>query len=137
MGASQIRLLFPIRPCREGCPDPSPFELSSPCPYLVELINATRMTVGYTMGVEPSGRELLVVVIKGTFALPKPGEEVRLHETQLPLVMADTFTGEPGLSSPVYEADFAPRKPMCDVLLIGSAHVRFRMAQSWQLAITE
>ncbi len=33
----------------------------------MELINATRMQAGYTMGMEPSGRELLVVVIKGTF----------------------------------------------------------------------
>jgi len=37
----------------------------------LELINATRMVAGYTMGIEPSGRELLVVVIKGTFHLPK------------------------------------------------------------------
>jgi hypothetical protein len=88
----------------------------------MELINDTRMVAGYNMGLEPSGRELLVVVIKGSFVLPKPGEQVRLHEEQLPLVMADTFTGEPGFSAPVYEVDFAPRKPSCDVLLLGSAH---------------
>ena len=62
----------------------------------MELINATLMLAGYTMGIEPSGRELLVVVIKGTFHLPRNGEEVRLHEEQLPLVMANTFTGERG-----------------------------------------
>ena len=62
----------------------------------MELINATRMVAGYNMGLESSGRELLVVVIKGTFVLPKPGEQVRLHDEQLPLIMADTFTGEPG-----------------------------------------
>jgi hypothetical protein len=88
----------------------------------MELVNATRMTAGHNMGLEPSGRELLVVVIKGTFALPKPGESVRLHDEQQPLIMADTFTGEPGFSAPVYEVDFAPRKPACDVLLVGSAH---------------
>lgn len=88
----------------------------------MELVNATRMITGYTMGLEPSGRELLVVVIKGTFVLPRAGEPVRLHEEQLPLVMADTFTGEPGQSAPVYEVDFAPRKKACDVLLVGSAH---------------
>ena len=87
----------------------------------MELINATRMTAGYNMGLEPSGRELLVVVIKGTFVLPKPGEQVRLHDEQLPLIMADTFTGEPGFSAPVYEIDFAPRKHACDVLLVGHA----------------
>ena len=88
----------------------------------MELINATRMTAGYNMGLEPSGRELLVVVIKGTFVLPKPGEQVRLHDEQLPLIMADTFTGEPGFSAPVYEIDYAPRKRACDLLLVGSAH---------------
>lgn len=88
----------------------------------MEVINATRMAVGYTMGLEPSGRELLVVVIKGTFVLPKPGEAVRLADEQLPLVMADTFTREPGSSAPRCEIDFAPRKRACDVLLVGSAH---------------
>lgn len=88
----------------------------------MELINATRMVAAYTMGVEPSGRESLVVVVKGTFRLPKDGEDVRLHEKQVPLVMADTFTGEPGFSAPQYEVDFAPKKPRCDVILLGSAH---------------
>jgi hypothetical protein len=88
----------------------------------MELINATRMTAGYNMGLEPSGRELLVAVIKGTFVLPKPGEQVRLHDEQLPLVMVDTFSGEPGFSAPLHEVDYAPRKPVCDVLLAGSAH---------------
>lgn len=74
------------------------------------------------MGMEPSGRELLVVVVKGTFHLPKSGEEARLHEQQLPLIMADTFTGEPGFSAPYYEVDFAPRKLKCDILLQGSAY---------------
>lgn len=87
----------------------------------MELINATRMVAGYNMGLEPSGRELLVVVIKGTFVLPKPGEQVRLADEQLPLVMANTFTGEPGFSAPVLEIDFAPRKRACDVLLTGHA----------------
>jgi hypothetical protein len=88
----------------------------------MELINSTRMVAGYTMGLEPSGRELLVVVVKGTFEIPKNGEPVRLANEQLPLVMADTFTGEPGSSAPVYEVDFAPRKHRCDVLLNGSAY---------------
>jgi hypothetical protein len=88
----------------------------------MELINATRMQAGCTMGLQPDGRELLVIVIKGTFALPRPGEQVRLHDEQMPLVTADSFTGEPGLSAPVLEVDFAPRKPACDVLLLGSAY---------------
>jgi hypothetical protein len=88
----------------------------------MQLINSTRLVAGYTMGAEPSGRELLIVVVKGTFQIPENGEPVRLAAEQVPLVMADTFTGEPGLSAPVYEADFALRKHRCDVLLNGSAH---------------
>lgn len=87
----------------------------------MQFINATRMTAGYNMGLEPSGRELLVVVVKGTFVLPKSGEPLRLADEQLPLIMADTFTGSPGFSAPVQEIDFAPRKHRCDVLLTGHA----------------
>lgn len=91
----------------------------------MELINATRMLAAYTMGVEPSGRERLVLAVKGTFRFPVDGERpdhFALHDKQEPLVMADTFTGEPGFSAPVYEADFAYHKPRCDILLLGSAH---------------
>ena len=88
----------------------------------MELLNATKMIVGYTQGMLPDGRELLVVVIKGTFDLPKNGENARLSAVQLPLVEADTFTGEPGFSAPLYESDYAPVKPNCDVILNGSAY---------------
>ncbi len=89
----------------------------------MELINSTRMVAGYTMGMEPSGRELLVVVVKGTFRMPAtPGERLRLHEEQAPLVMSDVFFGAPGLSAPRYESDFAPHKRRCDVLLNGHAY---------------
>ena len=88
----------------------------------MELINATRMTAAYTMGMEPSGRELLVVVIKGTFELPHtPDQPLHLAAEQLPMVMADTFTGEPGFSAPLYEVDFAPCKQ------IGRASCRERV----------
>jgi hypothetical protein len=80
------------------------------------------MPAAYTMGMESSGRELLVVVVKGTFRIQQNGEVAELADEQLPLVMADTFSGEPGFSAPVYEADFPPVKPCCDVLLNGSAY---------------
>src|SRR5579864_6902793 len=89
----------------------------------MELINATRMVAGYTMGMEPSGRELLVVVVKGTFRTPtERGARLQLAEEQVPLVMSDTFFGEPGLSAPKHEVDFAPRKLRCDILLNGHAY---------------
>ena len=88
----------------------------------MELLNATKMQAGYTMGMQPDGRELLVVVVKGTFVIPKGMEEPKLAEEQFPLIEADTFTGEPGLSAPVYESDYTPVKRRCDVLLLGSAY---------------
>lgn len=89
----------------------------------MELLNATKMQAGYTMGMAPDGRESLVVVVKGTFRFPeKPDQEPVLADEQVPLVMADTFEGEPGFSAPVYESEFPPKKPKCDVLLNGSAY---------------
>ncbi|NOQ63958.1 MAG: DUF2169 domain-containing protein [Methyloprofundus sp.] len=88
----------------------------------MDLLNSTQMQAGYTMGMEPSGRELLVVVVKGTFTIPQHGEEAKLAEEQIPLIEADTCTGEAGFSAPIYEADYAPIKAKCDVLLLGSAY---------------
>lgn len=90
----------------------------------MRLDNLTDMQAGYTMGVDKDAREHLVVCIKGTFNLPKNGKAPQLAEEQVPLVEADTFTGEAGLSAPVYESDFAPGKPRCDILLNGSAYAR-------------
>lgn len=88
----------------------------------MELLNATSLAAAFTQGLEPSGRESLVVIAKGTFDLPLDGSEARLLATQQPLLMADTFHGEPGLSAPLQEMDFAPFKPFCDVLVQGKAH---------------
>src|SRR6267142_1855419 len=88
----------------------------------MDFVNETKVVAGWTMGFEKDGREFLVVPIKATFELPAPGEEPRLAEAQVPLTEADEFTGEPGLSAPLYETDYAHRKPMCDVLLNGSAY---------------
>jgi len=88
----------------------------------MDLINATKMQASYTMGIEPDGRELLVVVVKGTFNIPKDGGEPTLLEQQVPLIDADVCTGEPGYSAPLYEIDYAPYKGHCDVLLNGNAY---------------
>jgi len=88
----------------------------------VQFSNETKVAAGWTMGFDPDGRELLVVAIKATFTIPRDGDEPRLADTQVPLVEADEFTGVPGLSAPIYESDYAHRKPRCDVLLNGSAY---------------
>ena len=88
----------------------------------MEIVNATGMSVAWTQGLDPDGTERALVVVKGTFDIPRGGGEVQLAPEQLDFVYADTFTGEPGESAVVYESDFAPSKPRCDVLLLGHAH---------------
>ena len=41
----------------------------------MNLLNATKFPAAVTMGLESSGRELLVVLVKATFALPADGGE--------------------------------------------------------------
>ena len=89
----------------------------------MELLNSTRMVAGYTLGLEPDGRESLVVVVKGTFRFPtEQGARLQLDEEQLPLLTSDVFFGPPGASAPRYEVDFAPCKRACDILLNGHAY---------------
>lgn len=88
----------------------------------MEFVNETKVEAGWTFGFEPDGRELLVIAIKATYTIPENGAESVLTDEQVPLTEADQFTGEPGLSAVKYETDYAHRKPMCDVLLNGSAY---------------
>ncbi len=88
----------------------------------MELINTTNFQAGFTLGMDPDGRERVVVVVKGTYQLPTTDCEPELATEQAPLVVADEFSGEPGFSATIYEADFAPFKPRCDVLFNGSAY---------------
>jgi hypothetical protein len=62
-----------------------------------------------------------VVVIKGTFQWNAAGA-VTLAEEQAPVLHADEFHGEPGLSSLRYAADVCLRKPGTDVVLVGQAY---------------
>lgn len=89
----------------------------------MNLINATRLAAGYTVSTDKTGRSSLVVVAKGSYGVPeRPDRVPRLLDEQIPLVMTDVFTGEPGFSAPLHEIDFAPFKLRCDVLLNGSCH---------------
>lgn len=88
----------------------------------MELVNETSLKSGWTLGFEKDGRELLIVAVKATFAIPERNEEPRLSENQVPLIESDEFTGLPGFSATLYESDYAHRKPFCDVLVNGSAY---------------
>jgi hypothetical protein len=90
----------------------------------MNLVNTTSMAADIAIAMDPDAQEYLVVLVKGTFAIPNDGgPATRLPAAgQMPIVVADTFTGEPGFSAPVLEADYCLRKPRCDVLLTATAH---------------
>ena len=88
----------------------------------MNLLNSTGMAAGYTVALDKAGYEHVVVVVKGTFTLPRSGQQAKLADEQAPLVDADLFTGEPGRSATLVECDYVLDKPYCDVLLNGSAY---------------
>ncbi|OWQ48346.1 hypothetical protein CDL60_07160 [Roseateles noduli] len=79
-------------------------------------------TAGWTVGYQRDGRELLVVMMKRTYRMPRHGEAPTIAPAQQPLVQHDVFSGEAGVTAPLLDSDYAHRKPACDVLLVGSAH---------------
>ncbi len=87
------------------------------------------MQAEYTLGLDPDGREHVVVVVKGTYVLSVDNQEfyrfAKPAKEQLPLTMADEYQGEPGFSSVVRESDFAPKKQKCDVLFNGCAYAPY------------
>ncbi len=102
----------------------------------MEILNQSGLQAGYTQGLKPDGREMLVVAIKGTYSIPKNGEQPQLADEQIPIIEADVFTGEPGFSSPLYESDYPSFKPKCDVLLNGSAYAPYgRPAERVQVSL--
>jgi hypothetical protein len=88
----------------------------------MNLLNGSGMAAGYTVAMDKEAAEYLVVIVKGTFILPKRGEATTLAQEQVPLVDADLFTGEPGFSATLVESDYALEKPGCDVVLNGAAY---------------
>jgi len=88
----------------------------------MNLYNATPFAAAYSMGIQKSGRNCLVIVAKATYNFPVNGKEPMLADEQIEPFETDTFTGEPGYSAPIYENDFATFKPRCDVILHGSAY---------------
>lgn len=70
---------------------------------------------------DKTGVEHVVVVAKGTFTIEPSGATHRARE-QVELKFADEHYGEPESTSVRYENDFAPFKPMCDLIVNGAAH---------------
>lgn len=67
------------------------------------------------------GQEHLVVVIKGTWSLPGPGQRPRPMQA-LPLAFADEHYGDAGTSAVRCAADLVRFKPQCDIVFDACAH---------------
>ncbi|MEP7126478.1 MAG: DUF2169 domain-containing protein [Byssovorax sp.] len=87
----------------------------------MELRNQTPFVAERIVHVDARGAEVLVVVVKATFGVAVDGR-LTPAPAQIALQYADSFHGEPGLSSVLYESDLAPGKPGTDVVLLGHAY---------------
>jgi hypothetical protein len=80
-------------------------------------------TSGFSIGIDPTGREHVVVVIKRRLTFPNASGGVCTWSKLSPvLCTSDEFSGEPGLSAVTFESEFALRKPYCDVVVNGAAY---------------
>jgi hypothetical protein len=87
----------------------------------LQLLNKTPFAAERTVLQDRNGRDLLVVIVKQTFAI-RLGEPPVIADEPVPIQAADAYYGEPGESSVRLESDFAPGKPGTDVVLIGHAY---------------
>jgi len=89
----------------------------------MDICNETPFVDGLAIGMGPDRQACLSVLVKATFALPKPGEETPAPAgEQWPIVAADEYFKGDITGSVEYEADAVPFKPRADVVLIGKAH---------------
>ena len=103
---------------------PAPFQL----PPLPETVNHTPWPAQNFLHVDPEGDVFHVLVCRTTYSLrgmqrdgDRPSQPILLPgEQQPPLVTEDRYEGLVNVSSVLEESDFAPYKPLCDVLLVNA-----------------
>ena len=84
------------------------------------ITNATRHAGTAVVLTDADGRDVVVAVAKATFVLAR-ARRLELAEKPVPLVYADEYRDEPGLSSLAAATDFAVTKPCADVIVLGNA----------------
>jgi hypothetical protein len=87
------------------------------------VANTTPYVVEATVLRNPSGTEIFVVVLKGTFFV-QPDGTCEVDEEQLPITRIPEYSAIPGRSSLVCDSDFVPVKLTTDVLLVGHAYAQ-------------
>ncbi len=87
----------------------------------MQVYNKTPFQVERIVTQDRDGRDVLVTILKATYALDDE-DPLRIADEQLPVQMEDTFHGEPGVSSTLLESALAPFKPATDIVMIGHAY---------------
>lgn len=88
----------------------------------VWLENRTPFAAATHVQLDAEGQELLLVMVSASFEDPARDGKLQVAETQLPVAFADEPLADRPLSSVRHEADIAPEKPGCEVIVLGSAH---------------
>jgi hypothetical protein len=86
-----------------------------------ELSNRTRFAAERTFARDRDGAEVLLVVVKATFAIGPDGA-LRVADEQIPVARVPRHLGDPDSSSLLHDADFALARGSTDVLVVGHAH---------------
>jgi hypothetical protein len=87
---------------------------------MLQVRNETPFVPGIFLFPDDKGVDTLYVVVKATFDIR--GEEPRIAEQQLELVLADEYWGEAGQSSLKHASEAHLLKPGTDVVLVGEAY---------------
>jgi hypothetical protein len=88
---------------------------------MLQLDNRTSYAAERTIVMDKAGEKSWVVAVKATYNIAKDGT-TQLASVQKPPLYSAEYTGEPGKSSIVYEADLIATKPTTDVLINGQAY---------------
>lgn len=84
----------------------------------MEIINHTRYQAKVSQSIEADGHRFAIIMVKATYQFPKNNDgRPRPSAEQHPILLADSYLGEPGFSTPLEECDIAPEKRRCDVII--------------------
>jgi len=86
---------------------------------VLRVDNYTPFVPGMFLFPDAEGCDTLYVVLKATFSFA--GGRLSIAGARRPIVVSDTFSGEPGASSLVYASEAHLLKPTTDVAVIGEA----------------
>lgn len=86
---------------------------------MLQLRNSTPFPAAFAVFPDLRGEDTVFVAVKATFIWLEKQIEVAVH--QAPIVLADTYSGEPGASSLRDAGEMHPSKPGTDLLIQGEA----------------